>query len=230
MDLSLEKISLRDIDFFYRKKKVLSQINLECVPGKIYALVGPNGSGKSTLLKVLSGTLLPSQGEVITHKQYLAYLCDEVHLYPEMTVAENLNFALSLRPNFSQKRAEEIVAVKDDLAGEDFFNQKVFTLSKGQKQRAALAQIFLTSPQWLLLDEPLLGLDPQRREELVEKLTGFAKKGGVVISSHLLHDVEEFADYFIFLQKGELLFVEEKEHIRNKFGSLKKCYQHFSQK
>jgi ABC-2 type transport system ATP-binding protein len=189
-------------------------IDLTAAPGEVTALVGPNGAGKTTLLLVLATLLVPDAGDVrvagfdpVTEadavRSRMGWSPDVFGLYDNLTAAEYLEFvgeAYRMRRPQARERAHELL----ELIGlPDWAGRPVHTMSRGQKQRLGLARALVHDPEVLLLDEPASGLDPRSRVELRDLLRALARAGtAVIVSSHLLGDLEELADRVVFVDRG----------------------------
>ena len=189
-------------------------IDLTAAPGEVTALVGPNGAGKTTLLLVLATLLVPDAGEVRVAgydpvadadavRARMGWSPDVFGLYDNLTAGEYLTFVGESyrfpRPR-ARERARELLA---ESGLSDYTDRPVHTMSRGQKQRLGLARAIVHDPEVLLLDEPASGLDPRARVELRELLRLLARRGtAVIVSSHLLGDLEELADRVVFVDKG----------------------------
>jgi ABC-2 type transport system ATP-binding protein len=189
-------------------------IDLSAAPGEVTALVGPNGAGKTTLLLVLATLLVPDAGDVRVAgfdpvrepdavRSRMGWSPDIFGLYDNLTAREYVQFfaaAYRLGPARAKARAEELLALARLT---EYADQPVHVLSRGQKQRLGLTRALVHEPQVLLLDEPASGLDPRSRVELRELLRSLAAAGtAVVVSSHLLGDLEELADRVVFVDRG----------------------------
>ena len=189
-------------------------IDLTAAPGEVTALVGPNGAGKTTLLLVLATLLVPDAGQVRVAghdpvaepdavRARMGWAPDVFGLYDSLTAREYLEFvgqSYRLARPAARARAVELL----DLIGlPDWADRPVHTMSRGQKQRLGLARAIVHEPEVLLLDEPASGLDPRSRVELRDLLRELARRGtAVVVSSHLLGDLEELADRVVFVDRG----------------------------
>jgi ABC-2 type transport system ATP-binding protein len=189
-------------------------IDLTAAPGEVTALVGPNGAGKTTLLLVLATLLVPDAGDVrvagcdpVTEpdavRARMGWSPDVFGLYDNLTAREYLEFvgeAYRLGRPRARLRAAELL---EQIGLPDWADRPVHTMSRGQKQRLGLARALVHEPEVLLLDEPASGLDPRSRVELRELLRELARAGtAVVVSSHLLGDLEELADRVVFIDRG----------------------------
>jgi ABC-2 type transport system ATP-binding protein len=189
-------------------------IDLTAAPGEVTALVGPNGAGKTTLLLVLATLLVPDAGDVrvagydpVTEPEAvrarMGWSPDVFGLYDNLTAREYVQFfahAYRLAPEKAKARAAELLAL---ARLEEYADRPVHVLSRGQKQRLGLARALVHDPEVLLLDEPAAGLDPRSRVELRRLLRDLAASGAaVIVSSHLLGDLEELADRVVFVDRG----------------------------
>jgi len=199
----------------YGELAAVRELSFTVEPGEVLGLVGPNGAGKTTTLRSLAGIILPSAGRIliaghdlaqapIAAKQALAFIADEPHLFEHLTVDEHLQFIARLY------RVPDAPARSDALLGElelkdrrrSFPNE----LSRGMKQKLAIACGLLHAPTVLILDEPLTGLDPLGIRRMKATITRRAAEGAaVVLSSHLLHLVEEVCTRVLVLQKGRVV-------------------------
>ena len=189
-------------------------IDLTAAPGEVTALVGPNGAGKTTLLLVLATLLVPDAGEVrvagydpVTEpdavRARMGWSPDVFGLYDNLTAGEYLEFvgeAYRLPRPRAKARARELL---EQASLSEYVDRPVHTMSRGQKQRLGMARALVHDPEVLLLDEPASGLDPRSRVDLRELLRELARRGtAVIVSSHLLGDLEEFADRVVFVDRG----------------------------
>ena len=203
---------------YYPEKVVLSDIDLTVVDGETVGILGNNGAGKTTLLRILATLLYPSQGEIEIFgydprfeaskiKQMIGYLPERFSFYPYFTVNEILDFFEHLRigSNTDQKEQREQVTSLLDMA--PYLNQRINTLSKGMLHKVGLAVALIHNPPLLVLDEPTSGLDPlvrnQVRKILINLTEDFDKT--ILISSHILEDIEAVCDRVIILEGGKML-------------------------
>ena len=195
----------------------LDSVNLEVNAGDIVGLVGRNGAGKSTLLKLIAKSYIPTSGSIEYNENNIFendYILKDVGVmiepvfYPYMTVKENLDFYLELHGKPQFKKNIDSVLELVDLAGKK--NKKPETFSFGMKQRLSLAIVLVDEPDFLILDEPFVGLDPNGVQELLEILKRWVQKRNIamIISSHQLSELESICNRFVMLENGKM------EHIR----------------
>jgi ABC-2 type transport system ATP-binding protein len=192
----------------------LSGLSLTAPYGQITALVGPNGAGKTTLLLILASLLRPDRGRVRVGgvdpvrdpravRRQMGWMPDTFGVYDQLVVGDYLGFfgkAYGLGPTETVTRVTELL---DVVHLSEYLTQPVHVLSRGQKQRLALARALIHQPRVLLLDEPASGLDPRSRVELRDVLRGLAAQGvAVLVSSHILNELEEIADRIVMVAKG----------------------------
>jgi len=199
----------------YGEVEALRGVSFSIKSGEVIGLLGPNGAGKTTLMKILTGYLHPSAGsakigglEVVEHtaevQEMIGYLPENAPIYPELTVQSYLKMIADLRriPQEQQRRrlSEAIHAV----GLEERLTRPIGTLSKGYRQRVGLAQAILHQPKLLILDEPTNGLDPTQIVEVRHLIKKFAKNSTVMISTHILSEVEATCDRVIIIIGGEV--------------------------
>ena len=193
-------------------------LTLRIAPGEVFCLLGPNGSGKTTFLRMLTGYLSPSAGRIVVAghdtvrepmqaRRRLGYLPEAVPLYREMRVRECLAFMARLRRVPPADVATAVDRVTAQLALGDVLRKPIGTLSRGYRQRVALAQALVHDPDILVLDEPTNGLDPRQIIEVRALLLALAGRHTILMSSHILGEVEKTADRVAILVRGRLLGV-----------------------
>ena len=194
----------------------LEDVSFKLKTGEITALLGKNGAGKSTLLKILSGYADADSGVIfidnlkidkkpVEYLSLIGYVPENGALYAEMTVFDFLQFTAQIRGAFPTQINRKITETSEELELTKVLTQKCDTLSKGYKKRVAIASALLTNPPVLLFDEPTEGLDPLQKQALYRILKKLAKNHIVLISTHLMEDVEAIADRILLLDKGKLL-------------------------
>lgn len=211
----MDKAIFENVGRSFRGRAVLAGVNLKLRRGGRYALLGPNGAGKSTLLRLLSGSLRPDQGRVLVDgllpwresRAVLAgmgVLAENAPLLPELSPFEHLQLAASLRGLKPGEFSAECERLSAKLNLSAFWKRPAGALSLGQKRRAALAAACIGGPEFLLLDEPSAGLDPEESLRLAELLAELPTSVTLIISSHILHEVYELTDELIVLAHGRL--------------------------
>lgn len=224
------KIELRNINKSYEKLQVLKNINLQFENG-IYGLIGPNGAGKSTLIRLIVGAEKASAGSVFAddknildcmndYKMKLGYLPQEFGFYKEFTGREMLIYTGLIKTDMSidmiKKQADELLNL---LELNEKANVKIGKYSGGMKQRLGIAQAFLGNPEVIILDEATVGLDPMQRIKFKKYLKEYAKNKIVILSTHIMSDLQEIADYLCFLKEGSIVF-----HGANEYKNLEELY------
>ena len=203
-------------------KKALQDMSLTLSSPQMIGLLGPNGAGKSTLMKLLTAALLPTQGSIFVDarplaksegalKAQLGYLPQDFGLYEELTVTQFLDYMAALKGIRAPKA--EIRRVLSDTNLTPQRRARIRTLSGGQRQRVGIAQALLGSPQLLILDEPTVGLDPEERIHFRNLFAQEAKDKLVLLSTHIIEDVQSVCDRLIVIHGGELLFDGRPEQL-----------------
>lgn len=183
--------------------------------GQIYGLLGPNGAGKSTIMNILTGYLSATSGQVTVARHPLpeeadeakacvGYLPEQPPLYPEMTVGEYLNFVAELKKVPRAQRKEQVLRAARRTGLEKVLPRLIRSLSKGYKQRVGIAQALLGSPKIIILDEPTVGLDPAQVIEMRKLIRELGKAHTVILSSHILSEVQAVCQQVLILSKGKL--------------------------
>lgn len=183
--------------------------------GQIYGLLGPNGAGKSTIMNILTGYLSATSGQVTVAghplpeeadeaKACVGYLPEQPPLYPEMTVGEYLNFVAELKKVPRAQRKEQVLRAARRTGLEKVLPRLIRSLSKGYKQRVGIAQALLGSPKIIILDEPTVGLDPAQVIEMRKLIRELGKAHTVILSSHILGEVQAVCQQVLILSKGKL--------------------------
>ena len=215
----------------YRDQLALDNLDLEVAEGEIYGYIGPNGAGKTTTLKILATLLTPTEGtaEVCGYdvrreprkvRPLIGYMPDFFGVYEDMTVQEYLTFFAAAYGMKGEKRTRTVTDILEltDLAGKR--DTMVEALSRGMQQRLGLARTLVHDPKVLILDEPASGLDPRARVEIRALLKEVKKMGKtILISSHILTELEELCDSVGIIEKGVLLFSGTQEALRHKVAS-----------
>jgi ABC-2 type transport system ATP-binding protein len=220
-------ISCRNVSKDYGSFRALDGLNLDVGEGEIYGLIGPNGAGKTTTIKLLVGLLKPTEGTVLINgidvekdgleaKKFVGYIPDEPFLYERLTPSELMNFKGSLH-GMAKDVIEQTKGELLDLLGmADYRNDLIESFSLGMRQRLAIAVALLPSPSIIIVDEPLVGLDPAGMKRVKEIFAGLAGEGRTVfISTHMLHVVEEICTRVGVLNRGKLIIEGTVETLRD---------------
>lgn len=220
-------LTLNNVEMQYGNKKVLNGIDMDLAPG-IYGLLGANGAGKTTLFKVISGYATKYKGEIYypasrkRAKEVLLGILQVFVGYPLMTVYEFLMYMGRIKSGFNRAGIEEDVLNKMEVFGlKELQNKKLKSLSGGQLRRVGLAQAFLLNPKIILLDEPTTGLDPIERIRLKNYLSNISKTQIIIISTHIVSDLENLANKIFIIKSGYIIASgNESELINDCEGSV----------
>ncbi|MHA6492533.1 ABC transporter ATP-binding protein [Pseudomonas borbori] len=206
-----------------REVQALRDVSLSLSEGEVFGFVGPNGAGKSTTIKVMLDIINDYQGQVRIYgvdarradaRQPLAFVPESPALYEQFTPLEILRMGLSMYGIKRKDAGAWCMHWLERFSVAQNAKRRIRELSKGNVQRVALAHAMAVQPKLLVLDEPLSGLDPVGRKDVVDILTEYKKQGGAIFfTSHVLHDVERIADRFGFINKGELLTVRSPREL-----------------
>ncbi|MBQ6991920.1 MAG: ABC transporter ATP-binding protein [Clostridia bacterium] len=201
-------------------KQILKDINLTIPRGKLIGLLGKNGVGKSTLIKLINDLLTPTEGEILINgktpgvesKEIISYLPERTYLDKEMTVKQVIKYFDEFYKNFDSEKANKLL--KDlDLSLE----QKISKMSKGMQEKLQLILVMSRNAELYILDEPLGGVDPATRDYILDTiLSNFCEGASVIISTHLISDIERILDEVIFMDKGEIVLTSSADELRNK--------------
>lgn len=203
---------------YYDHNLALREVDISLYSGEIVGFLGVNGAGKSTLMNIITGYIAPSMGNIllqgqsilenpITSRSLIGYLPENPPLYHEMTAFEYLSFIAQVRLNKAskQEQLEAIRSVIDKLNLKTMEHRLIAHLSKGYRQRVGIASTLLGSPPLLIWDEPTAGLDPQQLQEIHQILRELRTHHTILLSSHMLHEIESLCDRIIVLHQGEVI-------------------------
>lgn len=216
----MELLEIKNLYKNYGEKQVLNNITLTVPRGKIIGLLGKNGTGKTTLIKLINGLLTPTEGEIIFEgkkigpqsKLNIAYLPERTYLDKSMTINETLKFFKEFYSNFDIDKAKDLLK-KLDLDE----NQKIIKMSKGMQEKVQPVLVMSRKADLYILDEPLGGVDPATRDYILDTiLTNFNEGASIIISTHLISDIERILDEVIFIDKGEIKLISDADELRNK--------------
>ena len=209
-------IKLHKLSKEYGAIQALKEVNLTLNKGEIVFLVGPNGAGKSTLMRLICGYIRPTSGEILvadgdpnqdTEVLYsLGYVPESGALYAEMNVFEYIRYAASLHRLDDQLFEARLPEILDRLELKAVLTQKIETLSKGFRRRVGLAGALINQPSILILDEPTEGLDPNQKHQMHQYLKEYGRNRLIIISTHMMEEVEAVASRVILLNKGQIVW------------------------
>ena len=206
----------------YGNHLAVDHLSFQVEPGKIYGFLGPNGAGKSTTMNIMTGYIAPTEGTVTINgydivkdpeeaKKCIGYLPEIPPLYQEMTVKEYLKFVAELKKIKGEKKEAQIQEVMDMTMITDMAERLIRNRSKGYKQRVGLAQAILGYPEVIILDEPTVGLDPKQIIEIRELIKKLSEKHTIILSSHILSEVQAVCDEIMIISKGKLVACDTPE-------------------
>ena len=213
----------------YGSHPAIEDLSFTVEDGQIYGLLGPNGAGKSTIMNILTSYLAPTSGEVKVAgyslpeeaqqaKACVGYLPEQPPLYPEMTVQEYLMFAAELKGVNKAQRKEQVLRAARRTGLESVLPRLIRSLSKGYRQRVGIAQALLGSPKLIILDEPTVGLDPAQVIEIRKLIRELGRAHTVILSSHILSEVQAVCSRVLILSKGKLVAEGTPEELGEKLN------------
>lgn len=223
-------LEIKNLSKNYKKKEAVKNVDVTLSPG-ICGLLGANGAGKTTLMRMMSGILEPSEGTVlycgkdirnnIQYRSEFGFLPQEIQFSKDFTVIDYLEYVAALKNipmDVTKKRIDNLLSI---LTLEDVRKKKIVKLSGGMKRRVGIAQAMINDPKVLILDEPTAGLDPGERINFRNFLAATSKERIVVLSTHIVSDIEDIANYVMIMKDGELNRVVSKEE----YDDLEKLYK-----
>ena len=216
----MELLEIKNLNKKYDDKYALKDINLKLSAGKIIGLLGKNGAGKTTLIKLINDLLTPTSGEIfikgnsvgVETKKAISYLPERTYLNKQMKVKEVLNYFEDFYDNFDAQKAKKLLK---DLELDE--NQRLSKMSKGMQEKVQLVLVMSREADLYILDEPLGGVDPATRDYILDTiLSNFNENASVIISTHLISDIERILDEVIFIDKGKIILQSDADKLRNK--------------
>lgn len=216
----MELLECKSLYKEFDEKQILKNINLKIPKGKIIGLLGKNGTGKSTLIKLFNDLLVPTSGEILINgkqpgvesKKIISYLPERTYLDKTMTVKQVIKFFEEFYEDFNSEKAIKLVK---DLNLE--MNKKLSKMSKGMQEKLQLILVMSREADLYILDEPLGGVDPATRDYILDTiLSNFKEGASVIISTHLISDIERILDEVIFIDKGEIILTSPADELREK--------------
>ena len=213
-------LEIKNLSKIFDKKEVLKDVNITITNGKIIGLLGKNGAGKTTLIKIINDLLTPSSGEVLVNgkkigvesKKIISYLPERTYLNKQMRVSEVIDYFKDFYENFDPDRAKKLLKDLDlDV------NEKLSKMSKGMQEKVQLVLVMSRNADLYILDEPLGGVDPATRDYILDTiLSNFKENASVIISTHLISDIERILDEVVFIEKGKVILQSDADKLRNK--------------
>ena len=218
----MELLEIKNLNKSYDNKEVLKNINLNISSGKIVGLLGKNGAGKTTLIKLINDLLVPTSGEILVNgkrigvdsKKLISYLPEKTYLNKQMKVSEVIDYFKDFYDDFDEIKAKKLL--KDLDLNIDF---KLSKMSKGMQEKVQLVLVMSRNADLYILDEPLGGVDPATRDYILDTiLSNFNENASIIISTHLISDIERILDEVIFIDKGKIILQSDADKLRNKEG------------
>ena len=227
--MSLKLINAKNLTKSFDDFIAVDNIDLDVSRGEVVGFLGPNGAGKSTTMKMLTGFLEPDSGSIeicnvdikkdpLQAKGFIGYLPEGAPTYSDMEVCDFLSFIGQMRGLDNKKLlSSRLSDMADQINLKEVWNRPIETLSKGFKRRVGIAQALIHDPDILILDEPTDGLDPNQKHEMRSLIKNISKNKAIVISTHILEEVEAVCSRAIIIADGKLLANEKPENLGNKF-------------
>lgn len=228
-------IEVRNLTKVYGRKKAVDDLSFTIEDGEIFGFLGPNGAGKSTTMNIITGCLSATEGTVVIGgndifeeaykaKKNVGYLPEQPPLYMDMTVEEYLRFVAEAKKVKKDKRSEEVERVMKKTSILDVHNRLIKTLSKGYKQRVGIAQALIGNPKVIILDEPTVGLDPRQILEIRDLIRNLGKEHTVILSSHILQEVNSVCDKIMIIAHGKLKVCATPEELYHTYCGNRLLY------
>ena len=226
----MKLLEIKNLSKTFDTKKVLTDVSLTVSGGKIIGLLGKNGAGKTTLMKLINDLLTPSSGEILINgkkvgvdsKKIISYLPERTYLNKQMKVSEVISYFEDFYDNFDSKKAKKLLKDLDlDI------DQNLSKMSKGMQEKVQLVLVMSRNADLYILDEPLGGVDPATRDYILDTiLSNFNENASVIISTHLISDIERILDEVIFIDKGHVVLQSDADKLRNKEkGSIDEVFR-----
>lgn len=226
-------IEINNLVKSYGDKKAVKGISFTVNDDEVLGFLGPNGAGKTTTMNIITGYLSSTSGTVKVNghdileepelaKKEIGYLPENPPLYTDMTVNEYLSFICDLKGVAKDKRKEQLVNIKSMVKIEDVQDRLIGNLSKGYKQRVGIAQALVGNPSILILDEPTVGLDPNQIIEIRRLIKSLSKTHSIIISSHILSEIQEIADRVVIINCGKIAAVDSLSDLSKRLSGQSK--------
>ncbi len=222
-------ISIKDLRRSFGPIVAVDGVSFDVQKGEVLGFLGPNGAGKSTVMRMLACYLRPDSGTAsvcgydilrnpLEVRKSIGYLAENVPAYNEMTVGSFLNFICDARQIKESERKKSLDRVVPMCSIDSVYHQAIDTLSKGYRRRVGLAQALIHDPQVLILDEPTDGLDPNQKHEVRQLISKMAKEKCIIVSTHILEEVEAVCSRTIIISKGKIIIDSTPAELQKKYG------------
>jgi len=219
-------ISAMGLSRYYSDHCAVNNVDVVLHKGEVLGLLGPNGAGKSTTMQMLTGNLSPSVGEIQINgidlldeprkaKQQIGYLPEQPPVYRDLTATEYLDYCARLRDVPASQRKEAVARASERCGLQDVGKRLIGNLSKGYRQRVGIAQAILHNPAVVILDEPTVGLDPIQIREIRRLIRELGKEHGIILSTHILPEVQAVCDRVQILNRGKTVFNDTLEGVES---------------
>ena len=216
----MELLEVKNLTKTFDNKNVLDNVSLKISSGKIIGLLGKNGAGKTTLIKLINDLLIPTEGEILVNgnkigvesKKVISYLPERTYLNKRMKVKEVISFFSDFYDNFDADKARKLLK---DLDLDE--NKNLSKMRKGMQEKVQLVLVMSRKADLYILDEPLGGVDPATRDYILDTiLSNFNENASVIISTHLIADIERILDEVVFIDKGKIALQSDTDELRSK--------------
>lgn len=228
----MELLECKNISKSFDKKEILKDVTLTIPRGKIIGLLGKNGAGKTTLIKLINGLLTLTKGEILINgekinpksKKIISYLPERTYLEKSMTISQVFDYFKDFYDNFDIDKAQKLLKELDLN-----LNTRISKMSKGMQEKLQLILVMSRESDLYILDEPLGGVDPATRDYILDTiLSNFKDGASVIISTHLIQDIERILDEVIFLDKGKIILTSPADELRKKEkGSIDEIFRRY---
>ena len=226
----MKLLEIKNLNKSFGKKEILKDINISLTNGKIIGLLGKNGAGKTTIIKLINDLLTPDSGEIkvngkkigVESKKVISYLPERTYLNKYMKVSEVIDYFKDFYKDFDEEKAKKLLIDLDlDI------NEHLSKMSKGMQEKVQLVLVMSRNADLYILDEPLGGVDPATRDYILDTiLSNFNENASVIISTHLISDIERILDEVIFVDKGRIILQSDADKLRNKEkGSIDEIFR-----
>ncbi len=223
-------IEIKNLTKFYGNNAAVKNISFTVKDHEILGFLGPNGAGKSTTMNIITGYLPSSGGKVLIGgtdiaenpseaKRKIGYLPEIPPVYPDMKVKEYLKFAAGIKGIKGAEKKAQVEDAMEKLKIKDMENRLIRNLSKGYKQRVGFAQALLGNPEYLILDEPTVGLDPSQVVEVRNLIMSLKKDHTIILSSHILQEIQAVCERVVIISHGEIRAMDTIKHLEDSMGT-----------